>query len=298
MSEPSPRPAIATAPLSVVLIARVMDPELPARVQGWNTLFVRRGGEYEIILVVDGNGHDPATEQLPTPFANDPCIRLIQLEMSRGFGAALRTAIEAARFPLLFYTSADGQYNSEDFKLLLDQIDHVDLISGCRDANPAPFWQRGLASVWHGFLRVVMGVTPEKVRCWPGWEEHRRSWFAWAVFGLRLHDVDCAFRLFRREIFERIPIQSDSAFAQVEILAKANFLGCIMTQVPVHYHAPPKDTKTYWNAWSRKEIKCVLTQPGFRAPPQPTPLHEADQTGAPDSSKKAAPESPTTRDLP
>ena len=54
------------------------------------------------------------------------------------------------------------------------------------------------------------------------------------LFGLRYHDVACPFRLFRRDILARIPIQSDGPFAHVELLAKANFLGCLMgEEVPL-----------------------------------------------------------------
>jgi hypothetical protein len=64
------------------------------------------------------------------------------------------------------------------------------------------------------------------------------------LFGVRQHDITCPFRLHRRDIFARIPLQSDGPFVHVEILAKANFLGLVMGEevplLPGHY-PPLKD---------------------------------------------------------
>jgi hypothetical protein len=60
------------------------------------------------------------------------------------------------------------------------------------------------------------------------------------VFGVRVQDPACAFRLYRRAQFERIPIQSDGAFAGVEILAKANFLGALIAEETVAYTPPER----------------------------------------------------------
>src|SRR5207248_6099704 len=109
-----------------------------------------------------------------------------------------------------FYTECSNSYEPSDLARLLEVIDKVDLVSGCRVGRFA----RERTSVWsqyayRGFLRLL--------------------------FGLRLKDVDCSFKLFRRSMFARIPIQSDGPFVHAEIRAKANFLGCIMSGVPVRY---------------------------------------------------------------
>ena len=150
--------------------------------------------------------------------------------VSRGRG----TGLEAARHPLFFYTTADRQYHPDDLKVLLAQIDQVDLVSGFRQWQPVPAGLRGIGHVWRAFLRVVMGVKEAKKPCWLGWREERKRLLARLLFGLRVQDVHCAFRLFRREVFDRFPIQSDGAFAEVEVLAKANFLAW-MSEEPVRY---------------------------------------------------------------
>jgi hypothetical protein len=58
------------------------------------------------------------------------------------------------------------------------------------------------------------------------------------VFGVGLKDPGCSFKLFRRALFRRIPVQSDGPFVHTEVVAKANFLGCLMSEAPVAYQPP------------------------------------------------------------
>jgi hypothetical protein len=85
-------------------------------------------------------------------------------------------------------------------------------------------------------VRVIFGIPLQPLPCWLGEHGQLKRWLARWFFGVRVHDVECAFRLTRRSIFERMPIQSNGPFAQLEMLAKANFLGCLMAEVAVTYH--------------------------------------------------------------
>jgi hypothetical protein len=93
--------------------------------------------------------------------------------------------------------------------------------------------------VYRLLVRVFIGVSLPAAPCWLGASGWLRRRVARWCFGVRLHDPECAFRLFRRSIFQRIPIQTDGEFAQVEILAKANFLGKLMDQVRVEHRPRP-----------------------------------------------------------
>jgi hypothetical protein len=236
MSDPWYRTPIKTAPLSAVLLARGAGPELEEVVSAWAGRLEALQRPYEIILVNDG-GSD-AVPRLDALAERLPALRVCHHPEPCGLGAALRTGVEAARHPLLFYTTCDRQYQPEDLTRLLDAIDRVDLVTGCRAGRPAPFWWRGLAAVFRGFVRVLFGLSLPPRLCWLGASGRGRRWLARWLFGVRVHDPECAFRLFRRSVFRRIPIQIDGDFAQVEILAKANFLGHLMDEVPVS-HRPP-----------------------------------------------------------
>jgi hypothetical protein len=88
-----------------------------------------------------------------------------------------------------------------------------------------------------------------------------------ALFAVRYQDVMCPFRLLRRAVFARLPIQSDGPFAHAEVLAKANFLGCVMgEELPLDVRPPPYrgDARQMW-----RELKQLLRAPDFGPPTLP-----------------------------
>ncbi len=83
---------------------------------------------------------------------------------------------------------------------------------------------------------------------------------------MRNRDVLCPYRLMRRDIFGRIPLQSDGPFVHVEILAKANFLGCIMAEdVPLGDPARPvpAEARDGPGEGFLKDCRRLLDRPDF-----------------------------------
>ena len=98
------------------------------------------------------------------------------------------------------------------------------------------------------------------------WAEHLFHWFIRIIFGLRLKDPECWFLLARRSIFARIPIQSSGPFAFAELLAKANFLGCLMSEGPVAFHPMPETNAKWSNSTLRQKLagfRRVFSHPDF-----------------------------------
>ncbi|MGH7171005.1 MAG: glycosyltransferase, partial [Gemmataceae bacterium] len=165
-------------------------------------------------------------------------------ERVQGEGAALRTASTMARHPLLFYTLGDPRYVPADLGKLLRkrpdprkpdlEIDHVHLLSASRGGQPMPWPWRILGLFWRFLNRLVFAHAPPRRPGWLGWKRHAAGLLVRVLFGVRHHDAACPFRLLRREILTRIPLQSDGSFVHVEILAKANYLGLMMgEEVPL-----------------------------------------------------------------
>jgi hypothetical protein len=155
-------------------------------------------------------------------------VRFLSHSSHLGEGAALRKGLDAARFPLIAYAPCDPRYQPSDLKRLLQEIDAVHLISGFRAGRPVPPFWRIIGVVWRTTSRLVLSHTLTSLPGWLGWKGHLGQWLARALFGVRNRDVLCPFRLLRREILARIPLQSDGPFAHVEMLAKANFLGHLL----------------------------------------------------------------------
>jgi glycosyltransferase involved in cell wall biosynthesis len=202
---PELRP-IANEPISVVLPTWNEEAALAELVTGWATYLDSLGRDYELLVVDDASTDrtGPLLDALAQQFGR---VQPLRHDTHQGLGAALRTGIAAARHPLLFYTDGDSAHQPADFRLLLDEIDKVHLVSGVR---------RGVA-----------------VRDRGRWGARAYRWFTRWIFGVRLLDVDCPFKLFRRSIFARIPIQAKGPFVHAEMVAKANFLGCLITEVPL-----------------------------------------------------------------
>jgi glycosyltransferase involved in cell wall biosynthesis len=261
MPDPGERPPLATAALSLVLVARNAVADLAAVVAAWVAVLEARNRPYEILLIDDGSTDDTAklADALPR-------LRVLRHDTPRGFGAALRTGIAAAKHPLLATATCDRQYQPADLSKFLGEIDKVDLVVGSRLWMPVPWPLRWAGWLWRMLVRVIVGIPLERLPGWLGDRGQQKRWLARWLFGVRVFDVECAFRLYRREIFARIPLQSDGPFGLVEILAKANFVGCWMTQVEVAYQAPagpplpaPLDPRQTYLA----ECRRVFREPSF-----------------------------------
>ncbi|HEV3204598.1 MAG TPA: glycosyltransferase family 2 protein [Gemmataceae bacterium] len=219
MHEFQERPPIATSPVSVLLPVFNQAANLVAIVEAWVQQFNILQKEYELLLIDDASTDQSAIlGQALT--SRHPHVRFFHHETRRGFGGCLRTGLEAAGHPLLCYTPCDYQYQPADLKRFLKWIDRVDLVAGYRTIRSRAY-------------RL-------------SWKEYISRWVIRRMFGMHLRDLGCLFVLARRSIFARLPIQSPGLFSHVEILAKANFMSCFMTEVPVALPPPTKETPNPW----------------------------------------------------
>jgi glycosyltransferase involved in cell wall biosynthesis len=272
MLAPTERPRISQEPISVLLPAYNQEAGLAPIAESWLRALGRLDRPFEF-LVIDDASTDGTSAAAAGLADRQPAVRVLRHDTRRGFGACLRTALTAAQYPLVFYTACDYPYPPSDLTKLLEAIDVADLVTGCR-TDPMPGWLRRLGSVYRILVRVVFGMQPEAR---PGW----RGWRAWwhglrlrLLFGLRVWDVHCAFKLFRRSVLDRFPIQSDGEVVHAELLAKANFLGCLMDQRPIgrlpgnfrgvpEPPAPGTDDAT--------EARRLFRRPEFRSSATPSP---------------------------
>jgi glycosyltransferase involved in cell wall biosynthesis len=242
MNQPQERTPIATAAISVILPVRNRGAKVADLVDAWLTHLDKRRQEYQLLLVDDGSTDDTAA-RAEALAARHPQVQCLRHATARGFGAALRTGLEAARHPLVAYAPCDARYPPSSLKALLEWIDKVDLVAGYRTTPTGP-------------LRKT-------------WRERLGRRLAGLFFGVHMQDLDCWFVLARRAIFSRIPIQSDGRFAHLEILAKASFLGCWMTEAAVKYRPSPAGEVDPWSEpgrqWWREALR-VFSHPDFGPP--------------------------------
>ncbi len=222
-------PAVASQPLTVALLAQNDARHVGDLISAWAQHLDGLKRDYQILLVDDGSSDD-TTQRAASLREKVSRLEVLRHELPAGVGAALRTALAAAKHPLFFYTLCDPRYCPDDLPRMLQVIDPVHCVTGYRAGRPIPMLWRAVGYCSRLLCRVILSAAPAPLPGWLGWKAHAARLLARASFGVRNRDVLCPYRLIRREIFARIPIQSNGPFAHVEILAKANFLGCILSE--------------------------------------------------------------------
>ncbi len=168
---------------------------------------------------------------------------MLRHDKPQGEGASLRTGLARARHPLLFYAPCEPRYRPGYLNRLLVEplampeggeprpvIDTVHLTTGYHAGVPTPLPWRIAWLLFRFVCRVLFNAAPQTPPGWLGWDRIC-SWFVCRiVFGIRNRDVTCPVRLLRREILQRMPLQSDGCFVHAEILAKANFLTLLLSE--------------------------------------------------------------------
>jgi glycosyltransferase involved in cell wall biosynthesis len=165
--------------------------------------------DYEVIVVDDGSP-DHTGELLDEMARHFPWLKVVHHESNRGYGGALRTGFETATKDLVFYTDGDAQYDPRELALLHQALTpEVDFVNGYKIGRSDPVH------------RIVIGRA--------------YHWFVRTLFGLRLRDVDCDFRLMRREVFRKVHLTRSSGVICVELMKKVQDHGFRLAEVPVHH---------------------------------------------------------------
>lgn len=166
--------------------------------------------DYEVIIVDDGS-RDRTGEIADRLAATMDNVRAVHNSPNRGYGGALRRGFEEARKSFIFYTDGDGQFDFEEMEKLLPLMRTYDIVSPYRMNRQDPPHRKINAACWGTLV----------------------SW----LFGLHVRDIDCAFKMFPRRLFEEIELCSNGALIDTEILARAQRLGYSIGQVGVHHYA-------------------------------------------------------------
>jgi len=192
--------------LSIVLPAYNEEANVERAVEQVSAVAQQLGMEYEIILVNDGSA-DRTGEIGHELEGRIPNYRLVEHYPNRGYGGSLKAGFEAATKELIAFVPADNQFDFGEIAALLEALDGADIVSGYRAQREDPFVRKLNALGWNTLVSVL--------------------------FGRLGRDIDCGFKLFRREILGHVTIESNGAMIDTEFLAGAKARGYRIADVPV-----------------------------------------------------------------
>ena len=165
--------------------------------------------DFEVIVTNDGS-RDKTGDILADLQAREPQLNLhiVTHERNRGYGAALASGFDAARKDLIFMTDGDKQFDVSELSGFLPAMDaQTDMVIGWRRKRADPLMRKLNALGWKTLVN--------------------------ALFGYTARDVDCAFKLFRRRVWESITVHARGATFSAEFLIKARRLGFRVKELPV-----------------------------------------------------------------
>ncbi|HEY7474672.1 MAG TPA: glycosyltransferase family 2 protein [Vicinamibacterales bacterium] len=166
--------------------------------------------DYEVIIVNDGSAD--RTPEIADELARAyPEVRVVHHLRNRGYGGALRSGFASARKELIFYTDGDAQYDPSELEALWPcMTESIDLVNGYKITRSDPLHRVILGRIYHHAVSLL--------------------------FGLRVRDVDCDFRLVRKSVFGKIELHRDSGVICLEMLKKIQDADCNIVEVPVHHY--------------------------------------------------------------
>jgi glycosyltransferase involved in cell wall biosynthesis len=197
--------------LSVFFPAYNDAPSLPGLLATTFATLETHVSDYEVIVVNDGSYDDTAhvLEQLRAH--HGPRLRVVTHERNRGYGGALRSGFASATKQYVFYTDGDGQYDVGELPRLLALVGpNTGLVNGFKLERNDPAHRIWIGKAYNFCARLL--------------------------FRIRIRDIDCDFRLIRRDLLQQVHLTSTSGTICVELVRKLELTGCEVMETGVHHY--------------------------------------------------------------
>lgn len=173
--------------------------------------------DFEVIIVDDGS-RDSSPHIISRWMRRDARIRGVRHTRNTGYGAALRSGLAEARGDLVFFSDSDLQFDLAEIRSLLAHTRDFDIVAGYRFPRRDPWHRIAIARLWGTLIQIL--------------------------FGLKVRDIDCAFKLFHRRVIDNISLASVGAFINTELLVRASAAGFRIREVPVTHRRRQHGSQT------------------------------------------------------
>lgn len=177
--------------------------------------------DYEII-VVDDFSMDGSREILLEKSKENKKLRLIFHDKNLGYGLTIRDGLLNAKFPYFFYTDGDGQYDPEEIEKLIKFLDDdTVLVNGYKILRRDPFYRIIIGRLYNLFMKFF--------------------------FGIKLKDIDCDFRIIKKDIFKDEKFISTSGTICVEMVKKIELKKGKVKEVGINHYNRKYGNSQFFN---------------------------------------------------
>jgi glycosyltransferase involved in cell wall biosynthesis len=176
--------------------------------------------DWEIVIVDDAS--TDATGTIADELARDePRVKVVHNERNRKLGATLRAGYAVASKRLVLYTDADLPFDLQELPRAVRLLEYqeADVLSAYR-----------FDRTMEGLLRTVYSLG--------------YSFLIRSLFGLAVKDVNFSFKLFRRELLEKLELKSEGSLIDAEFLIRARKAGAHIIQIGVDYFPRSRGVST------------------------------------------------------
>jgi glycosyltransferase involved in cell wall biosynthesis len=178
--------------------------------------------DYEVVVVNDGSRDHTGAVLAELESLYPARLKVITHAKNRGYGGALRSGFAAAGKEWVFYTDGDAQYDVRELVHLTDKLGPgIDMVNGYKITRHDPLHRIIVGEIYR------IGVK--------------------TLFGLKIRDVDCDFRLMHRSIFNRVELTSSSGTITLEMVRKIQDAGFRIAEVPVHHYFRAYGSSQFFN---------------------------------------------------
>ncbi|MEM2918380.1 MAG: glycosyltransferase family 2 protein [Candidatus Altiarchaeota archaeon] len=200
--------------ISVILPAYNEEKNIRKAVENAISALEKISKDYEVIVVDDGS--KDKTGEIANSLKSEK-VKVIHHEKNMGYASALKTGFKNAEKELIFFTDADNQFDLNELKKFVPLSKYYDVVIGYRLNRHDPLHRLIISRCYNFLIR--------------------------ALFGIKVRDIDCAFKLFRKEVIKHIEIKHKGWLINTELMVKILKKGYKFKEVPV-MHYPRTEGKT------------------------------------------------------